>query len=1656
MAGGGLSEASLLGDPSVPTRLTGRREGPNKLSGIPPVGYFSRQPRGLAHLTHQMALKSDSATPEILRRLAKNDIEQTPEQWEEKTLHKLGETSGVWVSYARRKIIPTVPTVTPQPPVKPSSEELMKALKSKMRQAQYRERAEKDPAFAESNSEADFPLPGDYEAWQEYERLKARYQQEARDYERQEKIALETFPNENRKVFSGLIDCISEASVQDLKRSKEGAQFFEDCDSYNFLQLALKEHQYLSPAVMSAAVARAKDDFERHRQSAADTIIEHVNEFRRRLEVFMKARGPGQPVPYADYDLRDQLLKSLYLPTWGPWIEGRYLNDNMPATFETLVDALKKAETTKILRTSSPIDPFQSTAHATGGYKDSSTTPPPTGPVKCGVCGCMFCAKNSKHTRCDKCQEEYVKQRKKTASKDKDKPGKTKGKGVKEKRAHATTGEEGSGDDSDDESQDEASDERTSFSCICATRASSLTEALVYLDNCSNINVIRDRSIALNTRREKVATKISGSIPGILTAEVSAEVGDLGRGCFNPSFSRNLISEDAAIRAGYTVTRDSSTDNSYYLRKEGRQPLVFTANGEGTFSMTLTAFRRHFSELYAVAHMTDVNRGDIVFTKKQRARAAIYHHDHSRCLGHLHHDKVIMALRKGLITNVPYTEADVRNALVIYGACPECSKTKGTKHKQVGHYPDPPKAPGEQLVGDLMYVGGVLFSIISCRLIKLRCVTKLQNKGAGEITRAVRECVNVWKGYGAKPKTLSWDQEPALVHCAHEIWAQHSLKVEHTSPDAHERTAEREVRTIKEHVYASILSLGHAVDAEMIDGIVRDTITLLNFFPNAETIDGTPRTFLDGERLNYERWSRVYAGQVAEFELPYAKQAGRGTRRELGYVIGHQGDNPVVRLLPSGKRLVVRSGHIQVIEKSQAILTLINQGIQGAKRQHFNDLLTEMQEFYDEPIPGEERRPEATMRVLRDDAPRLEEGNADAQPQVEGPTTVPTRDEPESVPATREDIGEPDVPQHRASDELRNMQPTLAPPETSTSVAPVRRSTRAGAQKTPGYYAKLNTGASVADYTACHLRATECSRLYGETETTKAGITEVVNMIKVRDAAEPTDFRKLDKRTIMEALPSFMFFKAKDLLPGEASSDPESIDDIPELLGEEDEIGEWTEVVSKKGKKKQATEQQQKDVKIRGRWVGGGHKQQRGEILAERVAPTARGTTHSLLMTIAAFEGRQLRVGDIPSAYLQAEHIPSNGRPVYIIADRHTTGLIIKAMPEYGKFIRPNGTMLLRVKKAMYGLVESAWLWYQELAKQLTGIGYKVSEHDRGLFYKKVFKNGKCIASNLASVHVDDIISAASPNEEGKRLEAEFWDFLEAKWPGLKLQLGPHYKHLSWNIYQDHRTGEIRKSQKDYLIEVIKSVGVKKEHKLPCRSDLLESDPKSPKLSESKASRFRSILQKIAYAREGRPDFDFPVCYLQSKQSSPSEQDWSDLEHLLSYIKKFPEKQVIVKPKDLQLRGHVDASFNMTIDARSYYGYLITLGHALISCKGGRIKTVVRSSTEAEISGVNEIVSELLWCRDVLEELGYEQHKIPISEDNQSCITMLQKEPRSFHSKSRHVRVKWAFFRQEFMKRTLFLRYCPTEKMVADLLTKPLGGKAHNLHSAVIFSGSEP
>ena len=153
--------------------------------------------------------------------------------------------------------------------------------------------------------------------------------------------------------------------------------------------------------------------------------------------------------------------------------------------------------------------------------------------------------------------------------------------------------------------------------------------------------------------------------------------------------------------------------------------------------MPVSDFKSHFPASYiATSHATDVDRTQMVFTKQQRARADLYRAHHSSCLAHAHDDRVIAALQNWTLTDVPYTVADIRNAMVIHGPCAACARAKGTKHRKTGHYPHQPTAPGQFLARDLFAIMGVLFYLVTCRMVNLRIVIRMKNKSAPQILAA--------------------------------------------------------------------------------------------------------------------------------------------------------------------------------------------------------------------------------------------------------------------------------------------------------------------------------------------------------------------------------------------------------------------------------------------------------------------------------------------------------------------------------------------------------------------------------------------------------------------------------------------------------------------------------------------------------------------------------------------------------------------------------------------------------------------------------------------------------------------------------------------------------------------------------------------------------
>jgi hypothetical protein len=92
-----------------------------------------------------------------------------------------------------------------------------------------------------------------------------------------------------------------------------------------------------------------------------------------------------------------------------------------------------------------------------------------------------------------------------------------------------------------------------------------------------------------------------------------------------------------------------------------------------------------------------------------------------------------------------------------------------------------------------------------------------------------------------------------------------------------------------------------------------------------------------------------------------------------------------------------------------------------------------------------------------------------------------------------------------------------------------------------------------------------------------------------------------------------------------------------------------------------------------------------------------------------------------------------------------------------------------------------------------------------------------------------------------------------------------------------------------------------------------------------------------------------------------------------------------------------------------------------------------KSSTEAEVVGVDNAMAQVLWTHCFLEAQGCKVEKNTVHQDNQSAA-LLERNGRGSSSKRiRHINVRHFFVSDREMN----VKHCPTGEMVADFFTKP-------------------
>ncbi|OAJ45417.1 hypothetical protein BDEG_28558 [Batrachochytrium dendrobatidis JEL423] len=221
-------------------------------------------------------------------------------------------------------------------------------------------------------------------------------------------------------------------------------------------------------------------------------------------------------------------------------------------------------------------------------------------------------------------------------------------------------------------------------------------------------------------------------------------------------------------------------------------------------------------------------------------------------------------------------------------------------------------------------------------------------------------------------------------------------------------------------------------------------------------------------------------------------------------------------------------------------------------------------------------------------------------------------------------------------------------------------------------------------------------------------------------------------------------------------------------------------------------------------------------------------------------------------------------------------------------------------------------------------------------------------------------------------------------------------------------------------------------------SDLEESDQYYSYTHGSGTSNADESNNTVAVISDGSSRNIVPETWQQAMMSSDADL-WNAVKLVLHYVQGTLSYALELGGTNASLSGYSDADWAGDVKTRkSTSGYLCYVGNALVSWRSSKQTCVAVSTMEAEYTAAESASRELLFLRDLLGELGFEQDgPTTLYCDSQSAISNMI-GPSVVHEATKHIGIKINALRDRISQGLIKPEYIGTKDQVADILTKGL------------------
>lgn len=1183
----------------------------------------------------------------------------------------------------------------------------------------------------------------------------------------------------------------------------------------------------------------------------------------------------------------------------------------------------------------------------------------------------------------------------------------------------------------------------------------------ILLDNQSSVTVFCNKDLVKNIRKSTTGSMHLATNGGTLVTNQKADLPQWGEVWFNDKAITNIFSY-AEMADRYRITYDSDKDDAFVVHLPNKE-VRFERIG-----INLYVYKPIFDTTpQRIQLLSTVEENKSFYTQRQFERAKqardLYH-----ALGTPSINDFKAMLRLNTITNNPVTTEDIKIAEKIFGTDIGAIKGKTTRRKPVPVVNDYIEIPKElissqrevTLCMDAMKVNGLTFLTTVSRHIQYRTAQYVKHQTASVYRELLGQIFRVYNAGGFKITKIHCDNEfrPLVEPLANEF----HVAMNFANPQEHVPEAERNNRVIKERVRATYHRLPYVhLTRTLVKMLVTESAKKLNFFPAKHGVSQyySPRMILHQRNLDYSRHCRYAMGTyVQAHDEPNISNTNAprsldciylryNDNAQGGHELLHLPTNAVLKRrnvtpvpitpaiikqvhtlaehegMPAGLKIENRTGHLFYDSAWIAGVDYNEEEFDDQFEEDYADEDSESGEDdlsdgqFDEIDPDEITDVEDPDEVNDDDDyndgdPDPDGGNGNVEP-IEA-AVYNNGDEAdvadEGVEADEEPNPSTDDEEEDDPEEVRiTRSGRVSRPPAKLTLAQHHLHTQAHENRE----AYSMESARVIAMTMCRMNDVYLN-LHNEKETQFVQSFSLMKGLKKfgqkgRDAAYK-EMKQLHDRVVFKPI------KVEDLTELEKRRAMESLIFLVE----------------------------KRDGTVKGRTCANGSTQREYMDREEATSPTVM--TESIIITgvIEAKQRRDVMTADIPNAFVQTDIEKKEiGQRIIMKIRGPLVDMLIELSPEtyaaYVVYEGKNKVLYVIMEKALYGMLQSSLLYYKKFRKDIESIGFKVNPYDPCVANRII--NGK---QHTVTWHVDDLKSS----HVDPKVNDEFLEWLKTKYASdeigeVKAVRGQRHDYLAM-VLDYSRPGMLQMDMTNYVKSMIEDFPAKLEGigTFPWTTKLFTVDTTSKKLDVERARIFHTFVMKGMFlCKRARQDIQPGIAFLATRTSEPNEGDWAKLIKIMTFLKETRDEVTTIKADDTQtIKWYVDAAFAVHRDYKSHTGATMTLGEGTLCSVSTKQKVMSRSSTEAELVGLDDVISKILWSKLFIEAQGHRVRTTVIYRDNTSSMKLEENGKASSGKRTRHFNIKYFYITDLIQRNEVQIEYCPTDAMIADYMTKPLVG----------------